>query len=57
MLLEISVTDMLGQRVLYETGVSSQLNISQLQNGVYLLTAKDTVTGKTYHTKVIKTTY
>ncbi|MES2620897.1 MAG: T9SS type A sorting domain-containing protein [Bacteroidota bacterium] len=56
-LLDVTVTDMLGQRVKHENGIINQVDIRDLQNGIYLLSAKDNSTGETHHSKVIKAAY
>ena len=56
-LLEISVMNMMGQRVKYENAVSDEMSIADMENGIYLLSARDNKTGKTYHSKIIKTTF
>ena len=56
-LFNISIANMLGETVKSEQSVSNQINISQLQNGIYLLSLTDTQTGKTFRKKIIKTTF
>jgi hypothetical protein len=56
-LFETSVMNMMGQLVKAENAVKDHIDISELQNGVYLLSLRDITSGKTYHSKVIKTVY
>jgi hypothetical protein len=56
-LFETSVMNMMGQLVKAENAVKDHIDISELQNGVYLLSLRDITSGKTYHSKVIKTAY
>jgi hypothetical protein len=54
---EISVMSMMGQLVKSESNVRDHIDISELQNGVYLVAVKDNLTGKTHHRKIIKTAF
>jgi len=49
------VTNMLGETIMQQNAVSNQLDISNLQTGVYLLTLINTESGKALHYKIIKT--
>lgn len=53
---QVSVQNALGEQVMYLPSVYDKMDISQLAGGIYLLTATDPQTGKTYHTKVVKAT-
>ncbi len=54
---EVLLTNMLGQIVKYEDEVTGQMNISNLQNGIYLLSARDKRTGRNHRNRIIKTDY
>ncbi len=56
-LFEATVTNMLGEVVKKEQNISDRLNINELQNGIYLLTLRDTQSGKSFHSRVVKTAY
>jgi hypothetical protein len=56
-LLDATVTNMLGETVLNEHAVVNKLDLNNLQNGVYLLALRNTQTGKAIYKKVIKTTF
>ncbi len=54
-LFEATIMNMLGETVKQEQNISDRLSISELQNGIYLLTLRDTQSGKAFHSKIIKT--
>ncbi len=54
---EADVINMLGETVKHEQNISDRLNISELQTGIYLLTLRDTQSGKVFRSKIIKTTF
>ena len=57
LLFDARVNNMIGELVLSEQNVSGQLNLSNLLNGVYLLTLRSSETGKELHKKIIKTNF
>lgn len=52
---EATVMNMLGETVKQEQSIIDRLSINELQNGIYLLTLRDTQSGKAFHSKIIKT--
>jgi hypothetical protein len=51
----VQIMNMVGQTVFTSQNVASQLDLSGLSNGIYLLELTNPQTGKTYNHKVIKT--
>lgn len=56
-LFDLTVLNMMGQAVYYEKAAQDHFDISAAPNGIYLVSAKDTRTGKVYHAKVVKTAH
>jgi hypothetical protein len=52
--LDVSISNDLGQTVKWVQGVSTQLDISELPAGIYIMNARDRQNGKTYRSKIIK---
>ncbi|MDB5282078.1 MAG: hypothetical protein JWO06_1153, partial [Bacteroidota bacterium] len=54
---DIDITNAMGQTVIHNSSVTDRLSLSELSNGVYLITARNLQTAKTYRSKIIKTTF
>jgi len=54
-LFELNLTNVQGQLVKHEWGVANNFSITELENGIYLLTLRDIQSGKLFHSKIIKT--
>ena len=55
--LQVSVYNDLGELVKYFPAATNDIDINQLANGLYLLTAVNPQTGKTYHSKIVKASF
>ena len=51
---EVTVTNMMGQEVQHEAAAHDYFSVSSLPNGVYMLMMRDLISGKIFHTKVVK---
>jgi hypothetical protein len=52
---DVDINNMLGEEVEHASGVSTHLNIAKLANAVYILTARDQLTGQVFRQKIVKT--
>ncbi len=55
--LQVSIYNDLGQLVKYLPVVNNELDISEFNNGIYMVTAVNPQTGKTYHSKIVKASF